>query len=78
MLGFAWPLTVWVLPKWGNLETVSSNIALKLIEVHMFECFHQPPFWQYLVSGWQSCGLVNSQYFQVFCPRANFIFVLLC
>jgi hypothetical protein len=23
------PLTVWVLPQWGNLKTVSPNLALK-------------------------------------------------
>lgn len=44
-------LTVWVLPKWGHLKTVSSNIAKRLIEVTLLNYFHQPPFWQYLVSG---------------------------
>ena len=53
VVGRCWSfsLTVWVLPKWGHLKTVSSNIAKRLIEEPLLNYFHQPPFWQYLVSG---------------------------
>jgi len=35
----------------GHLKAISSNIVQKLMEVHQWIYFHQPPFWQYLVSG---------------------------